>query len=546
MRLKLISTDGTQSFELRPGPPLVVGRAPNSDIPIFDPTISRRHAEVDCANGHFAIRDLGSSNGTYVNGERVTDRAFAPGDVLTFGKVSFRVTEAPEPPPAPAPRASTGVPTPDTGPRLSGTIIRQRPALGASLGGALGPSPLLTGRLRSSHPDITRPTSDEENRDDQRLALLVEIAKGLSGAVDIDGLLDKIATYVFQIFDADRVAINLLGERGEMVSKISRDRRGTEAGRTVPQSIARKVIQEKVAVLTDNAPEDERFGGQSILLQSVRSAMCAPLLGSDHEVQGVLYVDNQAATHRFGDDDLDFLVAFSGIGGVAIENSKFAERIRKEALVRSNFERYFAPSLAARIASAPDAVRLGGDKRAIAVLFSDIRGFTALTESMNPDDMATLLSEYFTEMVDCVFRHGGTLDKFMGDAVMAQWGAPIAAEDDADRAMTSALDMMRGLDELNRKWRSEGKPTLQIGIGLNYGEAFAGNIGSERRLEFTVIGDAVNTASRLCSAADGGEILLTDEMRRALRHPPKLKERAPMELKGKSQPVPVYSVVRKR
>jgi adenylate cyclase len=272
--------------------------------------------------------------------------------------------------------------------------------------------------------------------------------------------------------------------------------------------------------------------------------MCAPLLGTDHEVQGVLYVDNQAATHQFGDEDLDFLVAFSGIGGVAIENSKFGERIRKEALVRSNFERYFAPSLAARIASAPDAVRLGGDKRAIAVLFSDIRGFTALSESMNPDDMATLLSEYFTEMVDCVFRHGGTLDKFMGDAVMAQWGAPIAADDDADRAMTAALDMMRGLDELNKKWRAAGKPTLQIGIGLNFGEAFAGNIGSEKRLEFTVIGDAVNTASRLCSAAEGGEILLTDEMRRALRHPPRLKERAPMELKGKAQPVPVYSVVR--
>ncbi|MGQ0712234.1 MAG: adenylate/guanylate cyclase domain-containing protein [Gemmatimonadaceae bacterium] len=545
MRLKLISTDGTQSFELRPGPPLVVGRAPNSDIPIFDPTISRRHAEVECGNGHFAIRDLGSSNGTYVNGERVTDRAFTPGDVITFGKVSFRVTEAPEVP-APAPRLSAGVPTPDTGPRISGTIIRQRPALGGSLGGALGPSPLLTGRLRSSAPDITRPTTDDDDRDDQRLALLVEVAKGLSGAVDIEGLLDKIATFVFQIFDADRVAINLLGERGEMLPKISRDRRGTEAGRTIPQSIARKVIQEKVAVLTDNAPEDERFGGQSILMQSVRSAMCAPLLGTDHEVQGVLYVDNQAATHRFGDDDLDFLVAFSGIGGVAIENSTFAERIRKEALVRSNFERYFAPSLAARIASAPDAVRLGGDKRAIAVLFSDIRGFTALSESMNPDGMATLLSEYFTEMVDCVFRHGGTLDKFMGDAVMAQWGAPIAGDDDADRAMTAALDMMRGLDVLNKKWRAEGRPTLQIGIGLNYGEAFAGNIGSERRLEFTVIGDAVNTASRLCSAADGGEILLTDDMRRALRHPPKLKERAAMELKGKSQAVPVYSVVRKK
>ncbi|HJU67729.1 MAG TPA: adenylate/guanylate cyclase domain-containing protein [Gemmatimonadaceae bacterium] len=534
MRLKLVGTDGAQSFELREGPPLIVGRAPNSDIPILDPTISRRHAEVECGDEGFAIRDLGSSNGTYVNGERVTHRAIAPGDVLTFGKVSFRVAEAPDLPPL-SPRASGAHPTPDTGARASGTIRRQLSASGSH--------GLLSSRLRGS--DITAAPEDDASQDERRLALLVEIAKGLSGAVDINSLLDKIATYVFQIFDADRVAINLLGDTGEMVPKISRDRRGTEAGRTVPQSIARKVIQEKVAVLTYNAPEDERFGGQSILQQSVRSAMCAPLLGTDHEVQGVLYVDNQAATHQFGDEDLNFLVAFSGIGGVAIENSKFGERIRKEALVRSNFERYFAPSLAARIASSPDAVRLGGDKRAIAVLFSDIRGFTALSETMNPDDMAALLSEYFTEMVDCVFRHGGTLDKFMGDAVMAQWGAPIAAEDDADRAMTAALDMMRSVDELNKKWRTAGKPTLQIGIGLNYGEAFAGNIGSERRLEFTVIGDAVNTAARLCSAADGGEILLTDEMKRVLRHPPKLKERAPMELKGKAQPVPVYSIMRK-
>jgi adenylate cyclase len=212
--------------------------------------------------------------------------------------------------------------------------------------------------------------------------------------------------------------------------------------------------------------------------------------------------------------------------------------------VRSNFERYFAPQLAARIAGSVEASRLGGDKRTVAVLFSDIRGFTALSETMNPDAMATLLTEYFTEMVECVFRHDGTLDKFIGDAVMAQWGAPLGNPDDADRAMGAALDMMKALDALNDRWRAQGRPTLEIGIGLNYGEAFAGNIGSERRLEFTVIGDTVNTASRLCAAADGGEILLSDEMRRALSHPPKLAVCPPMELKGKSQPVPVYRVKR--
>jgi adenylate cyclase len=147
-------------------------------------------------------------------------------------------------------------------------------------------------------------------------------------------------------------------------------------------------------------------------------------------------------------------------------------------------------------------------------------------------------------MVECVFRHGGTLDKFMGDAVMAQWGAPIGNSDDADRAMAAALDMMAAMETLNRRWQAEGRPRLELGIGLNYGEAFAGNIGSERRLEFTVIGDTVNTASRLCSAADSGDILITENMRRALRAAPQLVERPGVELKGKSQPLAVYRVER--
>ena len=178
------------------------------------------------------------------------------------------------------------------------------------------------------------------------------------------------------------------------------------------------------------------------------------------------------------------------------------------------------------------------------VLFSDIRGFTALSETMPPAEMAALLTDYFTEMVDCVFRNEGTLDKFIGDAVMAQWGAPIGTPEDPDKAMIAAMEMMAELDKLNVKWRAEGRPELQIGIGLNHGEAFAGNIGSEKRLEYTVIGDTVNTASRLCSAAGPGEILISETMRGSLKSVPALSVMPPMELKGKSQPVPVYKVVR--
>jgi adenylate cyclase len=325
--------------------------------------------------------------------------------------------------------------------------------------------------------------------------------------------------------------------------KISRDRRGEKASSDIPQSIARMAVDDKVAVLSDDAGEDQRFTGQSVVLQKVRSAMCVPLIGSENRVLGVLYVDN-FSMKRFGESDLDFLIAFAGIAAVAIENGQLAERIKFEALARSNFERFFTPHLAARIANSPDAVKLGGDKRHVAVLFSDIRGFTALSETMNADSMAKLLTEYFTEMVECVFRHGGTLDKFIGDAVMAQWGAPIGERDDCDRAMQAALDMMEELERLNARWQAEGRPTLQIGIGLNVGDVFAGNIGSDRRLEYTVIGDPVNVSSRLCGAAGPGEILLSDTFKQELGSPPPMEPLPPMELKGKSQPLPVFRVKR--
>jgi adenylate cyclase len=147
-------------------------------------------------------------------------------------------------------------------------------------------------------------------------------------------------------------------------------------------------------------------------------------------------------------------------------------------------------------------------------------------------------------MADCVFRHGGTLDKFIGDEVMAQWGAPISEPDDADRALAAALDMIAALQRLNATWLSQGRPRLQVGIGINYGEAFAGYLGSERRLEYTVIGDTVNTAKRLCTFALGGEILVSDSLCQRLTRSHELVEHAPLEIPPRKEPLPVFRVIR--
>jgi adenylate cyclase len=285
------------------------------------------------------------------------------------------------------------------------------------------------------------------------------------------------------------------------------------------------------------------------MMQSVRSAMCAPLTGSRDEtgagrVLGLIYVDSQTATEAFSDEDLEFLIAFSSIAAAAIENGKLADRLRREAVVLSNFQRYFAPNLAEEIANQIEAIKLGGTKRPVVVFFSDIRGFTPMSEHMAPDDIATLLNEYFTEMVEIVFENGGTLDKFMGDAIMALWGAPIVHDDDAERAMQAAIEMQSVLAKLNVTWAAEGRQRVEIGIGIDFHEVFAGNIGSDRRLEYTVIGDAVNTASRLCSKAGPGEIIMSKRFFDQLRHRPAVEELEALELKGKAREVPVYRVKR--
>ena len=527
MRLKLTSADNLQTFELKTNVPMLVGRAPTSDIPVFDPTISRRHAELLANDKAMQVKDLGSSNGTFLNGTRVESATVNVGDTITFGKVAFKLQ--PVAPPAAAPGASAPV----GGAPAGATIVRQVPVRNTP-GAAL--AAIKSGEQAAVNSDYEKLV--------QKLGSLLEVSRDLGRQSDLDAMLNKIVEKAYDILTVDRVAIQLMDDSGTLVTKIARDKRGQEQQRTVPQSIARAAVAEKAAILSNDAGEDQRFGaGASILMQQVRSAICVPLVSKDDRILGILYVDNVSSSHQFTEQDLDFVVAFSGIAAAAIENSQALERIQKEQAVRSNFERYFTPQLAQRIASSEGATRLGGDKRTIAVLFSDIRGFTALSETMRPDDMAQLLTEYFTEMVESVFDNDGTLDKFIGDSVMAQWGAPIGTTDDADKCMTAAIEMMRKLDKLNAKWRNEGRPELQIGIGLNYGEAFAGNIGSERRLEFTVIGDTVNTASRLCSAAGPGEILISEEMRQALSLIPALAVCPPMELKGKSQPVPVYRVV---
>ena len=532
MPYRLVSFSGDQTFELPPGRSLVVGRGVTSDIAIYDPTISRRHAELIVGADGVQVKDLGSSNGTCINGSRVTSGQLRTNDSITFGKVLFQLKDLT----TGSNRSSGGVALPgNLAP--SDTIIRQLMVSG-------GGPPGITSRDRpSGFGQLRVAAASAAERQAKKLSLLLDIAQKLAGEFDLDKLLRNVVDMMFEVMDVDRVTIVLRNEAtGELVPSMSRSRLGDTQVQQVPRSITEKVVQERVAVVSDNTAADSRFKGQSIIMQSVRSAMCSPLMASGDRVLGLLYVDSVTAANSFSDEDLQFLVAFSGLVAIGIRNSVYADQVKREAQVRSNFERYFAPNIAAEIAQQDTVSPLGGDRRPITILFSDIRGFTSMAESMRPDAIAQILTEYFSEMVDIIFEHGGTLDKFVGDSVMALWGAPIAHPGDPDRALRAAVAMQHGVRRLNERWVSAGRPEIGVGIGINYGEVFAGNIGSHRRLEYTVIGDAVNVANRLCSEAGPGEILVSEALCQVVKEQVEYEYLPEMALRGRTRAVQVYRV----
>jgi adenylate cyclase len=507
-RWQLLPLDGGAPIALPSGRAVVLGRGGACDIHLSDDTVSRQHAELRGEERGITVRDLGSANGTAINGVRVAEGRVGPNDVIDFGSSAFRVMDA-SPHAAESPAAAEEeVP--------AGTSVR---AVDVGSGGD------ALGSLQA-----------------ERLARLVELARHLSGEIEVPRVLAAVVDQAADLLPADRVALLLAEEPGgELRRVLWRNRLGGEPV-DVPRSIARRAVEERAPITTENAFLDARFQSGSVVASRVRAALCVPLMADKERVLGALYVDTLTGTVPFSEDDAALCFAFGGLAAVCIAKAHYAEATRRQAITRANFERFFAPGVAARIAGHTSGVRPGGERRAVTVLFSDVRGFIGLAETMAPEAIAEHLSDYFAVMVDVVFDHGGTLDKFIGDALLAFWGAPRAGADDAERAVAAARAMQGELALLNARWTAGGRPALGVGIGLHHGEAFAGTIGSPRRLEYTVIGDVVNVAARLCEAAAAGEILLSEAVRARLATPPPLSGREPLRLRGREEAVVVYQV----
>ncbi|MEZ4380291.1 MAG: adenylate/guanylate cyclase domain-containing protein [Nannocystaceae bacterium] len=518
MAAKLILIGGDHPVEHILSSFNTLGRHPDNSIQVLDRIVSKEHSRITLGpDGRYVIRDVGSLNGTYVNGERVSECVMKSGDHISLGNTTYRFVED----------------TPQE--RMP---LRRVTMMADQVQSQVQSSISANSRFLPAHEinDQTILRADYE-----KLRIAHELSQKLSLSTDLDSLLQKIVDEAFQLIRADRAVILLYDpDTDELEPRFVRQKRDEEI--KLSKSILDEVKTKKRAVLSSDALVDERFkAAKSIIMQGIRSTMCVPLVSND-KLLGAMHMDSMLATGAFTEKDL---LLFSGIAtqaAVAIENHRLAKNIESEAATRVQFQRLLSPNLVDQIVSGQLALDQGGSRRDVTMLFADIRGFTSMSERHAPEEMVNTLNEYFEVMVDVLFRHGGTLDKYVGDEIIGLFGAPVELPDAPLRSIRCALDMMRALEEFNRLRADRGLERIRIGIGINSGPVIAGAIGSSRTLQYTVIGDAVNIASRLCGLARPGEILVSDSTKDLVGEGVLVEPRKAVSVKGKRDALQVYAV----
>jgi adenylate cyclase len=504
------------------GAKAVIGRSTGAEVQLADREVSRRHSIIEFEQGEYVLKDLGSSNGTFINGRRMyAPHKLRDGDEVLIGttRLVFRMGDATE-------KEGAKV--------VTGTEEEFKPEAVVARVAATKPFPSV-----DQITDVT-----QLKRDYERLRIGHEFSRTVRLERDMHQLLAKILEVAFELIPADNGVILLRDTTtNQLVVEAVRQRKPDAGKVLVSDTLLAQVMATREGVLTSDALADARFqSSQSIIGLSVRSAMAVPLIVKG-EVRGVMFLDSRERIAAFTTKDLEVLSAIASQASVAIENSEMARDIEQKGRERAHLERFLPPALVEQVARGAIDLTKGGALSELTVLFSDIRGFTSMSEKQPPQDVVRMLNDYFEVMVDVVFAQGGMLDKFIGDAIMALWGAPVKRADDAMRAVKAALQMQEKLKEFNLGRAEQGKPPVNIGIGVNTAEVVVGNLGSTKTMQYTAIGDGVNLASRLCSVSPAGQITVSEETMRKAGDGFQFEALPPVKVKGKEQPITVYRVL---
>jgi adenylate cyclase len=454
---------------------VVIGRQ-KADLDLTpDLQVSQLHAKITRQEGIWWIEDLGSRNGTLLNGSNLAKKSkLTPIDRVTIGETTLQIQ----------------VETEDSGKHGTryGTVKATEPAA------VKDDAPTAGAPARSQALDVAR----------QRLAVFYEIGAAFGESLDV--LLTKIVEQVLRAMPvAQRGALLLRDARGQLLLKAH-----------VPQgnpssslSLAQQAMNNKEAFIWRRT-EAKAAVSSSILRSETQCALYAPLLLRD-EVLGVIHVDSCIDPNAFDNEDLYLLMALSYQAAMAVKFQSTLKALRAEESALSDMKRWFSPKIATRL-SARGNLWTGGERVQATILCSDIRGFTALAMNMEPNRVVNALNEIFDVLIPIIIKHDGTVDKYIGDSILAVFGTPDPDESQWEHAVRAAMEMQEAMKELVRSRTAKGNVPFEIGIGVHTGEVLHGVVGAHDRMEFTVIGDAVNRANRICSAAGKGEVVISKDV----------------------------------
>ena len=495
-----------------------IGRAADNDVLINDLSISRWHASITLEPaGSPVLHDLKSANGVLLNGQRINEAAMLrPEDRIHLGQ--FRLVVRAKDNAAPFTIQTVAIDLEQ---------LHDHPELLAAP--VTGQSEAST-HLRS-------------------LELLYEVGMTLTKGRSIDDVTSLAVNLLFRIEQVTRAAVLLWNEPGgafenSRIHLRSGDDRKRWTGEYDPQNlvmsrtILQRVRQENRPLLVRDAKADAGLvGAASIVRAGIQAAFCAPLF-SQGKFLGVLYADNLIERDAFSDDDFRTFSAVAAQTALALGNALANKELVRREAQREALRVYVPPQVADLILSSESAPSLAGTLKEIVVLFADIRNFTRISENLEAQRLVEMLNRFFTEMSRVVFQSGGTVDKFIGDCIMALFGAPVPSENLADQALAAALEMQRSAKAMAIHSNRE----LSIGIGIHRGPAVVGNVGSSDRVQYTAIGDTVNVAARLVSLAEPGQIIFSEAFRDSLSSVPDALSLGEVELKGRRQNLKLFAI----
>ena len=488
----------------------LAGRLPTCDLVLNDPSVSRHHASLKVADGKCFVQDVGSRFGTFIDGDQliaVQDAVeLKPGATLKLGELTLKLEQN----------------MPET------AILSENHEISEGEGTI----------LRQIVPPQKQAST---SADTHLIKLLAEVGRTVVSTQALPDILNRVVDMAFQAVPADRAFLMLRDSAdAALEARVLRQRDGKiPTNATLSRAVVRKVMRERVSILATDATTDPGLSiTDSILRFNIRSFMCAPLWSQD-EVIGVLYLDSPKRG-AFASADLDTLTALASASAIAIEQARISAQLLEETKRRERLQRYHSPAVVSRIIhgnetdSGPSAT-----ERDITVMFCDLVGFTTMCEGITPAQSAALLNSFLTRMTDVVFEHEGTLDKFLGDALLAVFGAPFDQPDHPLKAVEAAIAMRKALADLNTQLDQK----LQMRISINTGVALTGDIGSPKRREFTVLGDVVNTASRIeDEVTKPGEIVISGATYERIKNHVRVRPLPPKTLRGRTAPSEFYAV----